>query len=49
MSLQTKGGGKVPFTTNAAGQVYKQMLEFAYLSGAISAGRELSVEIARRL
>ena len=39
MCLQTKGGGKVPFTINAAGQVYKQTIESVYLGGAISAGR----------
>ena len=49
MCLQTKGGGKVSFTISAAGQVYKQSIEFVYLGGAISADRELSIEIARRL
>ena len=49
MCLQTKGGGKVSFTINAAGQVYKQTIEFAYLGGAITADRELSIEITRRL
>ena len=39
MCLQTKGGGKVPFTINTAGQVYKQTIEFVYLGGAITAGR----------
>ena len=47
--LQTKCGGKVSFTINAAGQVYKQTIEFVYLGGAISANRELSIEITRRL
>ena len=28
--LQTKGGEKVSFTINAAGQVYKQKIEFVY-------------------
>ena len=28
MCLQTKGGGKVSFTINAAGQVYNQAIEF---------------------
>ena len=37
MCLQTKGGGKVPFTVTAAGQVYKQTVEFGYLGGPISA------------
>ena len=49
MCLQTKGGGKVSFTINAAGQVYKQTIEFAYLGGAITADRDLSIEITRRL
>ena len=49
MRLQTKGGGKVPFTINAAGQVYKQTIKFVYLSGAITADRDLSIEITRRI
>ena len=36
MCLQTKGGGHLSFTISAAGQVYKQMVEFAYLGGALS-------------
>ena len=43
MCLQMKGGGKVSFTINAAGQVYKQRIEFVYLGGAITADRDLSV------
>ena len=49
MCLQAKGGGKVLFTINAAGQVYKQTIEFVYLGGAITADRDLSIEIARHL
>ena len=49
MCLETKGGGKVSFTINAAGQVYKQTIEFVYLGGAITADRDLSIEITRRL
>ena len=49
MCMQTKGGGKVSFTINAAGQVYKQTIEFVYLGGAITADRDLSIEIPRRL
>ena len=46
MCLQTKGGGRVPFTVTAAGQVYKQTVEFGYLGGVISADWELkSVEV----
>ena len=45
----TKGGGKVSFTINAAGKVYKQTIEFVYLGGAITADRKLSIEITRRL
>ena len=37
MCLQTKGGGHVPLTVTAAGQVYKQTVQFVYLGGAISA------------
>ena len=37
MCLQTKGGGHVPFTVTAAGQVHKQTVEFVYLGGVISA------------
>ena len=47
--LQTKGGGKASFTISAAGQVYKQTIEFVYLVGAITADRDLSIEITRRL
>ena len=47
--LQAKGGGKVSFTINAAGQVNKQTIEFVYLGGAITADRYLSIEITRRL
>ena len=46
---ETKGGKKVSFTINAAGQVYKQTIEFVYLGGAITADRDLSIEIKRRL
>ena len=49
MCLQTRGGGEVSFTINAAGQVYKQTLEFVYLSGAITAGTDLRAETMRRL
>ena len=45
MCLRTKGGGHVPFTVTAAGQVYKQTVEFVCLGGAISADWDLrSVE-----
>ena len=47
--LQTKYGEKVSFAINAAGQVYKQTIEFVYSGGAISANRDLSVEVTRRL
>ena len=49
MCLETKGGEKVSFTINAAGQAYKQTIEFVYLGGAITADRDLSIEITRRL
>ena len=49
MCLQIKGGGELSFTSNAVGQVYKQTIEFVYLEGPITAGRELSIEITRRL
>ena len=50
MCLQTKGGGHAPFTVTAAGQVYKQTVEFVYLGGAISADWDLrSVEVTRRI
>ena len=50
MCLQTKGGGHVPFTVTAADQVCKQMVEFGYLGGAISADWDLrSVEVTRRI
>ena len=47
--LQTNSGGKVSFTINAAGQVHEQTIEFVYLGGAITADRDLSIEITRRL
>ena len=42
MCLKTKGGGKVSFTINAAGQIYKQTVEFVYLGGAMTADRDLT-------
>ena len=39
MCQQTKSGGKVSFTVNAAGQVSNQTIEFVYLGGAITADR----------
>ena len=41
--------GKVSFTINAAGQVYKQTIEFVHLGGAITADRDLNIEITRPL
>ena len=49
MCLQTKGGGKVSFTINAAGQACKQTIEFVYLGRAISAEGGLSIEKTRRI
>ena len=49
MCLQAKGGGKVSSTINAAGQVYKQTIEFVYLGGVIAADRDLSIEITSRV
>ena len=49
MCLETKSGGKVSFTIIAAGQVYKQTIQFVYLGGAITADRDLTIEITRRL
>ena len=49
MCLETKSGGKVSFTINAAGQVYEQTIQFVYLGEAITADRDLSIEITRRL
>ena len=37
------------FAINAAGQVYKQTIEVVDLGGAISAHRDLGIEITRRL
>ena len=37
------------FTINTAGQVYKQTTEFVYLGGAITADKDLSIEITQRL
>ena len=49
MCVQTKSGGKVSFTVNPADLVNKQTIEFVYLGGAITADRDLSIEITRRL
>ena len=50
MYLQTKGGGHVPSTVTAVGQVYKQTVEFVYLNGALSADWDLrSVDVTRRI
>ena len=48
MCLQIKSRGEVSFSNNAAGQVYKQTIEFVYLGGAIAADRELSTKITWR-
>ena len=45
--VQTKGGGKASFTSNAAGQVYRQTIEFEHLGGAITADGDLGIEITR--
>ena len=37
------------FAINAAGQVHKHTTEFVYLDGAVSANRDTSIEITRRL
>ena len=40
----------MPFTVTAAGQVYKQTVEFVHLDGAISADWDLrSVEVTRQI
>ena len=49
MCLESKCGGKVSFSINAAGQVYQQKIEFVCLGGAITADRDLSIEKTRRL
>ena len=49
MCLETKSGGKLSFTVNAAGQVYKQTIQFVYFGGAIAADRDRSIEMTRRL
>ena len=50
LCLQTKGGGLVPFTVTAAGQVYKQTAEFVCLGGAISADWDLrNIEVMSRI
>ena len=48
--LANERWGHVPFTVTAAGQVYKQTVEFVYLGGAISADWDLrSIEVTRRI
>ena len=49
MCLQANNGRKVSVVINAAGQVYKQTLNFMYMGGAIIANRYLSIDITRRL
>ena len=49
MCLETKGGGKVSFTINAASQEYKQNNRVCVLVGAMTADRDLSIEITRHL
>ena len=44
MGLQTEGGGKVSFTINAAGQVYKQAIEFVYSGGLSSQTEALALK-----
>ena len=44
MCLETKSGGKVSFTINAAGQVYKQTIQFVYLGGAIMQTETLALK-----
>ena len=44
-----QSGGKVSFTINAAVQVYKQTIQFVYLGGAVTADRDLSIEITQSL
>ena len=51
MCLRTKDGGEVPLTVSAAGQVYKQTVEFVYLvlRRGNQRNRDLSVEVTRRV
>ena len=49
MCLQAKDGGKVSFTIKTAGQVFTQTIEFVYMGEAVSADRELIIEITQRL
>ena len=49
MCLRTKGGGKVSFAIVAAGQVYKRKSSFVYFGGAITADRQVCIEITRRV
>ena len=46
--LQTKRGGKVSFTMDAASQVYKQTMEFVYMGRSTTADRDLSTEMRWR-
>ena len=49
MCLQTKCGVNMSFTIHAVGEVYEQTIEFVYMGEAITANRDLSTEIWRRL
>ena len=44
MCLETKGGGKVSFTNNAAGQVYKQTIELCTWAGLPSQTEALALK-----
>ena len=49
LSRQANGGGNVSFTTNAAGELFKQPIEFVLLGGATTAKRDFWFKLTRRL
>lgn len=49
MCLQTKYGGNLFFNVTSADQVHKQTINFVCLCVAISAHRDLGVEVMRRI
>ena len=48
LSRQANGGGKVSFTSNAAGELFKQAIEFVLLGGATTAKRDICYILTRR-
>ena len=46
---QANGGGKVLFITNAAGELFKQAIEFVLLGGATTVKRDICFKLTQHL